>query len=90
MEKKDRQINMHLVEACVGGIKCLNRCFVVAIHLGGLPWDAASCPLANILLQAIPSDTFHEEANGGFCGRMGETVNAFGEFSSERNRNNKF
>ncbi len=89
-EKKDRQIEMHMVEACVGGIKCLNRCFVVAIHLDGLPWDAASCPLANILLQAIPSKTFHEDANGDPCGWMGETVKAVGDFSLERNRNNKF
>ncbi len=80
---------MHMVEAYVGGMKCFNRCFVVAMHLGGLPWDALSCPLANIPLQAIPSDTFHEEANGGSCGWMGETVKVVGDFSSERNRNNK-
>ncbi len=80
---------MHMVEAYVGGIKCFNRYFVVAMHLGGLPWDAASCTLANILLQAIPSDTFHEEANGGSCGWMGETVKAVRDFSLERNRNNK-
>ncbi len=76
---------MHMVEACVGGMKFFNRCFVVVMHLGGLPWDAASCPLVNILLQAIPSDTLHEEANGGACGWMGETMKAVGDFSSERN-----
>ncbi len=80
---------MHMVEAYVGGMKCFNRCFVVVMHLGGLLWDAAPCPLANILLQAIPSDTFHEEANGGSFGWMDETVKAVGDFSSERNRNNK-
>ncbi len=89
MEKNDRQIEMRMVEAYVGGIKCLNMRFVVAIHLGGLPWDAASCPLANILLQAIPSQTFHEDANGDPCGWMGEIVKAVEDFSSERNGNNK-
>ncbi len=47
---------MHIVEGCAGGIKGSNRCFVVAMYLDGLAWDAAPRPLTNILLQAIPSE----------------------------------
>ncbi len=63
-----------MVEACIGGIKGSNRCFVVAMHLGGLARDAAPRPLANILLQPIPSKMVHDEANGGFGAGMGKTV----------------
>ncbi len=47
---------------------------VVAMHLGGLAWDAAPRPPSNILLQAIPSETFHDEANGGFGAWMDEAT----------------
>ncbi len=39
--------------------------FALAMQLGGLAWDAAPRPLANILLQAIPSNPFHDKWNGG-------------------------
>ncbi len=68
---------MRMVKACVGGTKGSNRCFVVAVHLGGLAWGTAPRPLANIFSQAIPSETFHDEANGGSYAWMGETEKIF-------------
>ncbi len=56
---------MHTVEGCIGGINGVNTWFALAMQLGGLAWDAAPRPLANILLQAIPSNPFHDKWNGG-------------------------
>ncbi len=39
-------------ERASGGIKGSNGCFVEAMHLGGLAWNA------NIPLQALPGETF--------------------------------
>ncbi len=83
------QVDMHMMKACVGGIKGSNRCFVVAVHLGGLAWGTAPFPLASMFLQAIPSETFHDEANGCSYAWMGETVKGVKDFSSESNRHNR-
>ncbi len=88
-EKGTDQIDFHMVEACVWGIKGSNICFVVAMHLGGLAWDAAPRPLANILLQVIPSETFHDEANGGFCAWTGEATYGVEDLPSEGSRSNR-
>ncbi len=45
MGKGADQIDMHMVETCIGGVKGANRCNVVAMHLGGLAWDGALRPL---------------------------------------------
>ncbi len=73
-EKGTDQIDFYMVEVCVWDIKGSSTCLVVAMHLGGLAWDAALRPLVNILLQVIPSETFHDEANGGFCAWMDEAT----------------
>ncbi len=51
------------------------------MRLDGLAWDEAPRPLTNILLQAIPSETFHDKANGGFCAWMDVAMS--GAFSKQ-------
>ncbi len=41
-----------MVEACIGDFKGADWCFVVAMHLGGLPWDATPCHSRTFLFVA--------------------------------------
>ncbi len=77
MGKGTGQFDMDVVETYIG----VNKYFVVAMHLAGLVRGAAPCPLVNILLQVIPSKTFHDSMNVGF--------GAFGRPFSEGNWNNR-
>ncbi len=42
------EVDMHVTKACIGGAKCSDRCFVVAVHLGRLAWNATSCPFSGV------------------------------------------
>ncbi len=66
MGKGAEQVDMHIVEACDGA----NRYFIVALFLSALAQGAAPRPLANNLLQSLPNQLFHVEANGGFVAGM--------------------
>ncbi len=61
MGKGTGQFDADVVETNIG----VNKCFV-----GGLARDAAPRPLVNILLQVIPSKTFHDYMSGAFGGWM--------------------
>ncbi len=76
---------MHVTKACIGGAKCSDRCFIVAVHLGRLAWNATSCPVSDVFLQAVPSKTFHYEAKGGLDARMCKSVKILKKISSEGN-----
>ncbi len=66
LERKRCLRDMLMVKALFGGIKSTNRCVVVVKPLGCRTRNAAPRQVVNFLLQAVPSKTFHDEANGGF------------------------
>ncbi len=51
------QIDMHIVETCIGGVKGANRCNIVAMHLGGFSRDAAPRPIVLVHLRSREAPT---------------------------------
>ncbi len=47
------EVDMHVAKACIASVKCPDRRFVVAVHLGIFSWNAAPWPFSAAVLQAF-------------------------------------